>query len=389
MNHKQYSIDYIARVTTNDEIEAPSVEKAGEFFDTLQALHENHCAGGAKGAKAGWNALKKYVPELAKTRKLIQFHELGFMPLPGYILPESSDGEAPNYALYGKGLNLLYGSPGSGKSFVAIDIAARIALAYPKHSVIYSAGEGKPGLLGRLKAWELHNNSQPIKNLYLWSEALPFMEADEVAQFVDDVRDIRPCFMIVDTLARSMLGLNENDTKEMGLFIKSVENVMEELDLGVMLIHHTNKLGLMRGSSALNGALDSVLKLEKADSVIKLWNSFDKGGKNKHREEADGLFFRLRPLQVDGKDEAVLIRSAKVIDTVEEDNLTDNQISILQALAAQSHGSAMSMLTKETGVHRTTAYRNLQKLIDAGLVKFNPSHDLYTITDKGKSALEK
>lgn len=389
MNPKQYAIDYIYRITTFDEIEPPSADKAGEYIETLQALHENHCAGGAKAAKAGWNGIKKFVPDLAKKRKLIKFHELGFMPVPGYILPENKDGDAPNYAIYGKGLNLLYGSPGSGKSFVAIDIAARIALAYPDHSVIYSAGEGKPGLLGRLKAWETHNSSQPISNLYLWSDALPFMDMEEVTQFVDEVRDKQPCFMIVDTLARSMLGLNENDTKEMGLFIKSVENVMEELDLGVLLIHHTNKLGLMRGSSALNGALDSVLKLEKADSVIRLWNSFDKGGKNKHREEAEGLFFRLRPLQVDGKDEAVLIPSSKVIDDiVEEDNLSDNQISILQSLAPKTHGANMSLLTGETKIHRTTVYRNLQKMIDAGLVKHKPNHDLYIITDKGKAALD-
>lgn len=389
MNAKQYSTDYIQRVTSSETIEPPSADKAGEYLETLQALYENHCAGGPKSAKLGWNGIKKFVPaELTKTQKLIRFHDLGFLPVPDYVLPESENGESPNYAIYAKGLNLLYGAPGGGKSFVALDIAARVALAHPQRIVIYSAGEGKSGLLGRLRAWEKHHGVEQIKNLYLWPDALPFMDLDEVNQFMDEVRDKRPCFMIVDTLARAMIGLNENDTREMGMFIKSVETVMEELDLGVLIVHHTNKLGGMRGSSALNGALDSVLKLDKADQVISVWNSYDRGGKNKHREEAPALFFRLRPLEVEGKDEAVLIPSAKVIDTVDEDNLSDNQISILQVLARHKDGITPNDIASQTNIHRATVYRNMEKLTDAGLVKNQSGLGLFLLTDKGNEALK-
>jgi RecA-family ATPase len=60
------------------------------------------------------------------------------------------------------GLAVLYGAPGGGKSFVALDLALSIAAGVPwlkvepvmQGAVVYIAAEGSAGLAMRLAAWK-------------------------------------------------------------------------------------------------------------------------------------------------------------------------------------------------------------------------------------------
>ena len=61
------------------------------------------------------------------------------------------------------GMALIYGSPGAGKSFLALDIALRIAAgwtidgrAVKQGPVIYVAAEGQTGMRNRIAAFEKH-----------------------------------------------------------------------------------------------------------------------------------------------------------------------------------------------------------------------------------------
>lgn len=380
-NMLRYSQEYIQRIITSPNIEPPDERQAGQHYGTLLSLYENHVSDGVAGALAGWNVLKKIYPHLEYQRKLINFHDLGNIPIPNYILPESLE-DAPNYPIYRIGLNMLYGVPGSGKSFVAIDIAARLALSHQDGIVIYSAGEGVPGLEPRLKAWEKHYGYR-VNNLYLWRDALPFMNADEVGRFIDEVGDKRPVFILVDTLARAMIGMNENDTRETGLFIQAVERIMLTLNVGVLFVHHTNKMGILRGSTALDGAMDSILKLNKEEELITLYNSLERGGKNKHREEAPPLHFRLLPVEVEGSNEATIVMSEKIIDDPDA-KLTDNQVAILDALSGIGDGLMVKTLVDMTGIPQATVYRNLKKLQHLELIE--SSYDRFTITPKGDAS---
>ena len=63
-------------------------------------------------------------------------------------------------------LTVMYGPPGKGKSFVALDLSCCIASGMPFHGhlvkpgvVIYIAGEGHNGIARRLHAWAQHNDT--------------------------------------------------------------------------------------------------------------------------------------------------------------------------------------------------------------------------------------
>lgn len=364
----KYAQNYVQMVTTTENAPAPDHEQAGIHGDTLDILYDNYKQGGIAGAVAGWNILKKIYKHLETNSKLINFHDLGSIPLPDYVLPVSAEGKAPNYAIYKKGLNLLYGAAGSGKSFLGIDVAARISLANPNNIVVYSAGEGIPGLEPRLKAWEKHNGAT-VRNLFLWKEALPFMNEAELARFVDEVSDKRPAFIIVDTLARAMVGMNENDTREAGLFIQAVEKVMERLSCGLMFIHHTNKLGLMRGSTVLDGAMDSILKLQKDEEQIVVYNSLDRGGKNKHREEAQPLHFRLLPVEVDGMKEATIVPGEMIVEDPTAP-MTYNQKQIFDCISG-TMGISSKIIGEFIDIKTSTLYYNLKAMKEKGLIVEN------------------
>ena len=77
------------------------------------------------------------------------------------------------------GLALVYGSPGSGKSFLTVDFAMNVALARAWRGrktvgglVIYIAAEGATGLQNRIAAWKIHNRVTEVVPLVMVITAL-------------------------------------------------------------------------------------------------------------------------------------------------------------------------------------------------------------------------
>lgn len=382
---KRYAIHYVNDCLLKDSMNPPDKENAGKDYDALKALFDTHKSDGREGARKAWKVLRKAVPHLDKPKKLWNIHELQYLDPPQYALPFSEDGEAPFYAIYLKGLNVIYGKPGSGKTFIALDFVNRVSLAHPDHAVVFTAGEGVSGLRPRQIAWEQHYK-QHVSNLHVYDEALPLLNPDAIEEFKFWADDINPVFIVIDTLARAMLGENENDTAVMGKFIAQCDILMRDLDCGILLVHHTNRMGYLRGSIALDGGADSMLKIHAEDDLHIVYNSLDNGGKNKHSEEAPALYLRKLPVQLDGmKDSAVMVKSEKIIDEIEDgDQLTDNQMKILRYLHSVVVATG-GVIADSVDMHRATVFRNLKKLEDAGFVE--KEAEAYKITSKGIETL--
>jgi len=178
------------------------------------------------------------------------------------------------------GLSALIGSPGAGKSSVALDMLCHIATGRTwqgkqvlKTRVLYLPGEGMAGAIQRILAWCAARDlsptdvdlevGQPIIQLgatrEAWAELRAYVAAREIG------------LIVFDTFARMATGIDENSATEVGLAIKRFDQVRELTNCGVMVIHHTGKganATVARGSSALNGAVDSeVLVVADAERV--------------------------------------------------------------------------------------------------------------------------
>jgi hypothetical protein len=179
---------------------------------------------------------------------------------------------------------VMFGEPGAGKSFIALDMACSIATGetwqgFPvkQGAVFYIAGEGHAGISRRLKAWSMHRGLVP-ENAMVSNTAIGLTDAENVKALVRAIRamvDVHgvPALIVVDTLARNFGGLDENSTKDMGLFVQHMDRLKHELQTTVLIVHHTGQgdKNRARGSIALKGATDIEHRVEiRADGTITL-----------------------------------------------------------------------------------------------------------------------
>ncbi|MFP3977329.1 AAA family ATPase [Marinobacter sp. KMM 10035] len=170
---------------------------------------------------------------------------------------------------------ILFGEPGVGKSFVALDMACCIAtgeawqgLPVKKGPVFYIAGEGHAGIGRRLAAWCKHRGVK-LENIMVSNTAVALTEKENVMAIVRMIRRLisehgTPALIVVDTLARNFGGLDENSNKDMGLFVQHMDRLKHELHTTVLIVHHTGQgnKDRARGASALKGAVDIELRVD-------------------------------------------------------------------------------------------------------------------------------
>lgn len=168
----------------------------------------------------------------------------------------------------------VIGEPGCRKSFVALDMACHVAAGRPwqglkvtQGPVVIIAAEGAGGIGKRVKAWEATHGPLPAGVRIL---PRPVQAGDRAAWavLVEACRRLEPVLVIGDTQARLSVGLDENDATDMGLFIEAVDAIKRATGACVMPIHHTGRRGGdARGSSAIDGAQDTELKVEKLEGL--------------------------------------------------------------------------------------------------------------------------
>ncbi|MEJ5225347.1 MAG: AAA family ATPase, partial [Anaerolineales bacterium] len=85
--------------------------------------------------------------------------------------------------------------------------------------------------------------------------------------------------VIIDALADISLGRNENSVGEMQPVFHALRQVVEATGCSILLIHHSNKLGQYRGTTALLAAVDVAVEAKLArDGVITLRTEKNRDG---------------------------------------------------------------------------------------------------------------
>lgn len=206
-----------------------------------------------------------FYPVNAGVPTIAPFSHWRDMPPPEYVI----DG-----LLEHGGLSSLIGPPGVGKSTVALDLACHIATGRTwqgrrtlKTKVLYLPGEGLSGAVQRLLAWEDAYDTPLADNLLLGDSILQLAAStDAWGEMSGFITSQRVGLIIFDTFARMSLGVDENSATDVGKAVVRFDQLRKLTGAGVMAIHHTGKDATKgaRGSTALNGALDSEI-LVRAD----------------------------------------------------------------------------------------------------------------------------
>ena len=205
------------------------------------------------------------------------------------------------------GLGSIYGPSGSGKSFLALDLMAAVACggaffgrkttACP---VVYVALEGTGGIAKRVEAYETHHMIKLPTSFRVVTDMLSLFSS-EASIFAEAVIEegLNEGVIVIDTLAQSAPGSDENSSAHMGTIIANAQLLQRMTNGLVVLIHHTGKDASRgaRGHSSLYAALDAALEVKRTQGGLE-WLS----DKVKDGESGNATSFRLERVVL-GKDE--------------------------------------------------------------------------------------
>ena len=236
------------------------------------------------------------------------------------------------------GFSVIYGSPGAGKSFLAIDMALSVAYGKAWHdcatqqgAVLYIAGEGVGGLGKRIKAWQAYHKLTADVPFYVLPTAVRFREPDDVERLLRTIDHLDTKFsaVFVDTVARALLGGDENSATDMGMFVDACETVKRHAGCAVIGIHHSGKDAArqMRGSTALLGAVDASIKVSKLEETVTLTTE-----KQKDAEPMPDAAFTMTPVALIDDVSVVMTQADMPEKKARSVKLTEPQKIALQAL---------------------------------------------------------
>lgn len=181
-----------------------------------------------------------------------------------------------------KGVVSVYGPSGSGKTFLVLDMMAAIAANQEWFGrktqpvpVTYVGLEGENGLRNRIYAYTRQKGD--LKGMMIITESLDMRNQDDVVKLLRSMRATGRFegVLCIDTLAKSAPGMDENDSVDMGLYVKIVETLAKETNGVVILVHHTGKdtdRG-MRGHSSLQAGIDVAIQVNRDEGSIRSWET--------------------------------------------------------------------------------------------------------------------
>jgi len=187
---------------------------------------------------------------------------------PSWIIPDFVQADS---------LTVIFGKLKSFKSFLALHLCLGVSAGVEvfghkpeRGCVVYAVGEGQWNIAhAHAPAWMLaHSVEAPDFYIIPTVPKVIFGGDDgDAAQLVAQVkaRGLKPTAVVIDTMARSIGGLDENSAKDVSTFVAACDYIREALHCAVIVIHHSgkDKTKGSRGSSALDAAADTVIEVER------------------------------------------------------------------------------------------------------------------------------
>ena len=201
---------------------------------------------------------------------LEQISHLRQLPTPKWLvrnwLPENAVG-------------ILYGKWGSGKTFIAFDIALHLAYGFPDwhgaalpeggRDVLVLAREGHQGFLQRIEAFQRHHGlAEDTDRLHFMRAPITFMNKGDFEALQKELAGSGKQFglVIVDTVARVLPGADMATPENITLFMERCSRLGSTLNATVIGVHHENKTGTIMGSTFFEANSDFVYQVSRQDA---------------------------------------------------------------------------------------------------------------------------
>jgi predicted transcriptional regulator len=265
--------------------------------------------------------------------------------------------------LYQNTLAWLGGKPGHAKSFVAVELACCVSTGTAWHGhdvvqgpVLYLIAEGAAGIAQRVDAWELAHGR--AGNVMFLPVPVQMMESIDAAAFAQLLGDLQPSLVILDTQARVTVGADENSSRDMGQFVDALEELRRQSGACILVVHHEPRNGEnLRGSTALEGAATTIMRVSKDGTMVELSNP-----KQKDALAQGPIQLALTPIG----GSAILSHEAVGLMI----NKTESEHQILAVLRDSfgTRGANKTELKEAANLSKSTWHRSINALVGKGLV---------------------
>ncbi|MFM2465184.1 AAA family ATPase [Paraburkholderia sp. RL17-368-BIF-A] len=285
-------LDYSVSQADHD----PDADLRGKWDTDIKGDRSDYRAIFKAAIAAGWSNSPAAVAELPETDadgNRVNSFQLALKRAEAPMRSDLIKGVIPD-ADFG----IIYGKSGSGKSFAAIDLGYHLARGaawrgrkVKQRKVFYIAAEGAHGVRRRAKAYALHHSVDALTPFYTRERAINMHAKNGWVPAAEDINEIaagEPGVIFIDTLSRSIPGVEENSAKDMSQVIENCQMLGRATGCMVIVIAHAGKEDDkgVRGSSTLRAAADFELAvsrhLETQWRCLKL---------TKSKDDVDGVEF--------------------------------------------------------------------------------------------------
>ncbi len=286
----------------------------------------------------------------------------------------------------------LIGAPGTMKSFVALDQAMHVAagrdwqgMKVTRGRVIIIAAEGGAGLRNRVHAFEKRFGWLPdMADIRILPRPVQVTNARKWAALVAVAARLlkdMPGMVIVDTQARVTVGLKENAAEDMGIYVAAAGALRMATGACIYTLHHTGRDGgNARGSSAIDGAQDTELKLVRATGD-KLAAEL-RIEKQKDMEEREPIQLRMESVDL-GLDEFGRRQSSLVVLPADAWRDAGGEVEAVDVGQVQTISEPLPWIVATCSPHAVIQHRILQVLLDvAGLAGLTEAKVLALVAER-------
>jgi KaiC/GvpD/RAD55 family RecA-like ATPase len=179
------------------------------------------------------------------------------------------------------GIGAVYGHPGSGKSFFALDMAAHVASGQKwagrhveRGLVVYVVAEGQTGFRNRLYAMQQAGQiAEDAPFVFIPTPIdLQSPEGDlkalmETIHSVVEQAGIPLALLVIDTLSKTF-GAGKENTDDMASYVANCQRISSAFDCFTLVVHHRPKDSEsrdLRGHSSLRGGIETTILIEAGD----------------------------------------------------------------------------------------------------------------------------
>lgn len=180
---------------------------------------------------------------------------------------------------------LFYGEAGSKKTYSLFDMCVCMAagenwLGHKTKSVKVLIIDQESGELRMWRRMHLILNGHKIKKDipldYVSMAGFNLMKATDTEHLKILIRKTNAQVVLIDALVDVMPGADESSAKDTSVAFGNLKDLVHCTGITLIIIHHTNRKGMYRGSSNIKAQVDMMLEIESAQKSSRVQFKADK-----------------------------------------------------------------------------------------------------------------